>query len=377
MLRLIKWMFVLLFFVIGFFVGYSIFDQVKSGAIGASPPPPVLESSPIFDDSATPANSSPQPLVGPEWHTAFEGNLNSDGQRDVVAYKPAPMQPDPSLLNEETGMSDGVGVAEAIIVQEGELEDPQIQASISSKGVYAGNVALLSEEQFGEVRPSAFLMSVDPQAMPSVSFIPLNETGEAYAQGFGVYWNEGQRGYRLFANGQAVPPPDTPPGSTLPLTTPTPSPASSGEQEGEQEGKQGGEQEKEELEIALYWFVGEELQSEERRIPYTVAVGTAALERLLDGPHHPRFSTALPTPEEVQTYPGRQPDWGDRVRLLGLTVEDGIATANFSQEMRAYGGGSTRVQMIREQITQTLLQFPTVDEVRIAVEGETETVLQP
>jgi spore germination protein GerM len=33
--------------------------------------------------------------------------------------------------------------------------------------------------------------------------------------------------------------------------------------------------------------------------------------------------------------------------------------------------------MIREQITRTLKQFPTVDEVRIAVAGETEGVLQP
>jgi spore germination protein GerM len=45
--------------------------------------------------------------------------------------------------------------------------------------------------------------------------------------------------------------------------------------------------------------------------------------------------------------------------------------------MRTYGGGSARVQQIRRQITQTLLQFPTVDEVRIAVEGEVATALQP
>jgi spore germination protein GerM len=132
-----------------------------------------------------------------------------------------------------------------------------------------------------------------------------------------------------------------------------------------------------EIEIVLYWVVGEELQPEYRRIPYTQAVGTAALELLLAGPQQPGLSTALPMPEEVQSYPGRQADWGDRVRLLGLTIEDGVATANFSREMQAYGGGSARVQMIREQITQTLLQFPTVQTVQIAVEGEVETALQP
>ncbi|MBS3753933.1 MAG: GerMN domain-containing protein, partial [Anaerolineales bacterium] len=65
------------------------------------------------------------------------------------------------------------------------------------------------------------------------------------------------------------------------------------------------------------------------------------------------------------------------VELLGLTIDGGTATVNFSQEMKAYGGGSARVQTIREQITRTLTQFPSVDEVIIAVAGETEGVLQP
>jgi hypothetical protein len=154
-------------------------------------------------------------------------------------------------------------------------------------------------------------------------------------------------------HGAAVPPPKVPDGSTLPRHTPLPS-----------ETQAPGE-----IEIVLYWVVGEELQPEYRRIPAPQAVGTTALELLLAGPQQPGISTALPTPEEVQSYPGRQPDWGDRVRLLGLTIEDGVATANFSQEMRAYGGRSARVQMIRAQITQTLLQFPTVQEVQFTLQG--------
>lgn len=157
-----------------------------------------------------------------------------------------------------------------------------------------------------------------------------------------------------------TPPPDTPPGSTLPLTTPPPSETQSPD----------------EIEIVLYWFVGEELQPEYRRIPHTLAVGTAVLELLLAGPP-PGLSTAIPTPDEVQAYAGRHADWGPRVRLLGLTIEDGVATANFSEEMHAYGGGSARVAGIREQITRTLQQFPTVNEVQIAIEGQTEGVLQP
>jgi len=79
----------------------------------------------------------------------------------------------------------------------------------------------------------------------------------------------------------------------------------------------------------------------------------------------------------VLSYPGRGPDWGPRVTLRKLTIQDGVATADFSREIEAYGGGSLRVSLLRQQIVQTLKQFPTVKQVVIAVEGETETVLQP
>ncbi|MDZ7843343.1 MAG: GerMN domain-containing protein [Anaerolineales bacterium] len=132
--------------------------------------------------------------------------------------------------------------------------------------------------------------------------------------------------------------------------------------------------------IDLYWLLGENLETEQRLIVDAGSVEAKAVEELLWGPP-PRnlagFQTSLPTPGEVLAYPGRQPDWGVRVKLLGFTLQEGTATVNFSQEMNAYGGGSARVQSIREQITRTLMQFPSVDEVIIAVEGKTEGVLQP
>lgn len=135
-------------------------------------------------------------------------------------------------------------------------------------------------------------------------------------------------------------------------------------------------------EIQLYWTVpGTELvQPETRRIVQTERIGDAALRELLWGPppmSQNGFETALPTPEEVLRFPGRQQDWGSRVTLLGLTIEDGLATADFSKEMRTYGGGSLRVKLIHDQISQTLRQFPAVREVRIAIEGQTEGVLEP
>ena len=136
--------------------------------------------------------------------------------------------------------------------------------------------------------------------------------------------------------------------------------------------------------VDLYWIIGfdgeQVFEVQKRRIPRTASVGAAALEELLWGPsglNLPGYITALPTPKEVLEYPGRQSDWGPRVRLLGLTIRDGVATADFSKELRAYGGGSARVLLIREQITRTLKQFPAVQEVRIAIEGQTDGVLEP
>jgi len=135
-------------------------------------------------------------------------------------------------------------------------------------------------------------------------------------------------------------------------------------------------------EIKVYWTVsGTELvQPQMRRIIKTERPAAAALEELLWGPppiSQIGFGTALPRPADVLSYPGRESGWGPRVRLLGLTIENRVATADFSQEMRAYGGGSLRVKMIRDQITSTLRQFSSVGEVKIAIEGQSEGVLEP
>jgi hypothetical protein len=132
--------------------------------------------------------------------------------------------------------------------------------------------------------------------------------------------------------------------------------------------------------VTLYFLLGEELQATQRHIVKTEAIGTAAMNELLWGPppnNLAGFGTAIPTPEEVLSYAGRGVDWGPRVRLLKLTIVDGLATADFSKEIQAYGGGSLRVKLLHDQIVMTLLQFSTVREVVIAVEGQTEGVLQP
>ncbi len=122
-----------------------------------------------------------------------------------------------------------------------------------------------------------------------------------------------------------------------------------------------------------------EIVMAERRIARTPQIASAALSEMLWGPDpgDTSVTSSLPSSDEVLAYTGRGASWGANVRLLKLTITDGTALVNLSPELRAYGGGSARVASIRAQIEATLRQFPSVKQVVIAINGETEGVLEP
>ncbi len=103
----------------------------------------------------------------------------------------------------------------------------------------------------------------------------------------------------------------------------------------------------------------------ERIIEKKSSVARAALEELLKGP------TAE---EKVQGY-GTTINPG--VTINKLIIEDGVLEVDFDESLEFQVGGSCRVSAIRAEITQTLMQFPTVDEVIISINGRTEDILQP
>jgi hypothetical protein len=132
--------------------------------------------------------------------------------------------------------------------------------------------------------------------------------------------------------------------------------------------------------VKLYWATDTRIEAQEQPIPASSAPEVAALEQLLWGPRAQTpmpFTTALPTPEQVLGFPGRTTDWGPRVTLRSLTLTDGIALADFSKEMAAYGGESQRASRIHAQITRTLLEFPAVRDVRITIDGQRDYLLEP
>lgn len=103
-----------------------------------------------------------------------------------------------------------------------------------------------------------------------------------------------------------------------------------------------------------------------RRIVKTQNVAEAALRELVKGPTAQEQSSGSRT----TIVPGTV--------LRSVKIENGVATADFSDEL-VYGlGGSCRVQALISQITQTLKQFEGVDSVKIFVDGEdAEMRLQP
>ena len=102
-----------------------------------------------------------------------------------------------------------------------------------------------------------------------------------------------------------------------------------------------------------------------RTINDTLAVGNAALEELFKGPTDQEkengYFTNIPTGVKIQK----------------LTIENGVAKVDLSKELEQGVGGSCRVDSIRAQITQTLKQFSTVQNVIISIDGKTEDILQP
>ncbi|MBI4101685.1 MAG: GerMN domain-containing protein [Candidatus Nealsonbacteria bacterium] len=103
----------------------------------------------------------------------------------------------------------------------------------------------------------------------------------------------------------------------------------------------------------------------EREVVKTEAVARAALEELLKGPTRKELAEEFFT----SLNPG--------VKIQRLTVENGTAKVDFDETLQFQVGGSCRVSAIRAQISNTLKQFPTVEDVVISIDNRTEDILQP
>jgi len=90
-----------------------------------------------------------------------------------------------------------------------------------------------------------------------------------------------------------------------------------------------------------------------------------ALEELLKGP----------TLEEQEK--GYLTNINPGVNINSLIVRDNIVKVDFDEQLGFQVGGSCRVLAIRSQITETLVQFPEINDVIISINGRIEDILQP
>ena len=111
------------------------------------------------------------------------------------------------------------------------------------------------------------------------------------------------------------------------------------------------------------WFTrGESLFMVRRDEPSTPRIATAAMESLLSGPSAREQAAAV----------GSQVPAG--TQLLGLTIEDEVATVDLTSEFES-GGGSASMNMRIAQVVYTLTQFQTVKGVLFELDGQRVDVL--
>jgi Sporulation and spore germination/Immunoglobulin-like domain of bacterial spore germination len=121
------------------------------------------------------------------------------------------------------------------------------------------------------------------------------------------------------------------------------------------------------LDVAPWFFVDEAghpnrtgafLVPVQRTVPHTVAVGRASLEQLFAGP----------TSGELSGVPAISSTIPSGVRVLGLTITDGLATVDLSVE---FGGSDTSpvVALRMAQVVFTLTSIPNVNEVLFRQDG--------
>ena len=109
--------------------------------------------------------------------------------------------------------------------------------------------------------------------------------------------------------------------------------------------------------ITVYFLDSEGVAVPVERTVTTPRVAEAAMEAIIDGPTDSERAAGLSSAMPADAL------------LLGLTVADGTATVDLSQEAEA-GGGSLAVLGRLAQVVYTLTDFATVDSVQLLLDGE-------
>ena len=102
----------------------------------------------------------------------------------------------------------------------------------------------------------------------------------------------------------------------------------------------------------------------DRQVPKTTATANAAISELLKGPTDAEKSQGYTTTIPVGS------------KLNSISIINGEAKVDFDATTES-GGGSCSMASRVAQITQTLLQFPTITSVKLSINGRTGDIFQP
>ena len=114
--------------------------------------------------------------------------------------------------------------------------------------------------------------------------------------------------------------------------------------------------------VVPYFIEGDQVAAGEPVETPERGVAAAALRALLDGPNGRELAAGLTTAVPPDT------------RLLDLTIADGLARVDLSGTFRE-GEGATPARERLAQVVYTLTQFPTVQRVRVRIDGHTVSAL--
>ena len=104
--------------------------------------------------------------------------------------------------------------------------------------------------------------------------------------------------------------------------------------------------------------------------PRSDGMGLTAVSRTLSTEKDDKYTAALKSLLTGTKEKGQTNVIPKKAKLLRVTVQDGIAAADFSKELQQnFSGGSTGEEMLIGSIVNTLTEFPEVQRVRILIDG--------
>lgn len=98
-----------------------------------------------------------------------------------------------------------------------------------------------------------------------------------------------------------------------------------------------------------------------------------AVERTISDTLNPEKSALLELlkgSSEAETSDGYTTNLNKGIALLSIIISNGIATANFNTTLQKDVNGNCRISAVRSQISKTLMQFPGIESVVLAVDGK-------